>query len=250
MGSGKVYIVGAGPGDPELITLKALGVIRKADVILYDRLVHPDLVNEAPPRAIRHYVGKEPGQTQRQARIHRLLLGYARQGKTVVRLKGGDPFVFGRGSEEAIFLARHGVAVEVIPGVSSSFGVPASIGIPLTHRGLARGFAVVTGQCSQSGSVDWRAYAHADTLVILMGVKNRQAIARALIESGKDPATPTVFIEKGCTSEERVVAAPLKAVAQGEVEARPPAVWVIGEVVRLREEVKPQCRSNLTAASS
>ncbi len=250
MGSGKVYIVGAGPGDPELITLKGLRAIQAADVLLYDRLVHPDLVSEAPPRAIRHYVGKERGHKRRQEQIHRLLLAYARKGKTVVRLKGGDPFVFGRGSEEAIFLARHGVPVEVIPGISSSFGVPESSGIPLTHRGLARGFAVVTGQCSQSDSVDWRAYAHADTLVILMGVQNRQTIARALIESGKDPVTPTVFIEKGCTSEERIVEAPLKAVAHGEVEARPPAVWVIGEVVRLREEVKSQCRSSLTAASS
>ncbi len=236
MGKGMVWLVGAGPGDPGLLTVKALQVLQEAEVILYDRLVSEDVLKLANPAAEQIYVGKHEGEQQgRQEELLHLMLRLARDGRNVVRLKGGDPMVFGRGGEEWRFLQEHGVPVEVVPGVSSAIALPALAGIPLTYRGYSSGFAVVSGHCREGGEQDWSRYARAETLVVLMGVKERRWIARALLDLGRDPGEPVCFIEKGTTSEERVVETTLAAVARGEVEVLPPAVWVIGKVVALRQ---------------
>ncbi len=237
---GKVYLVGAGPGDPELLTLKAIRVLTRADVILYDRLVSEEILNYAKPDCRLVYVGKEDGKhTLPQEEINRLLVYYASAYEKVVRLKGGDPFVFGRGGEEALYLKEHGVPYEVVPGVSSVYAVPAYAGIPLTFRGIASSFAVVTGhECTgKEKRVDWRSFRGIDTLVVLMGVKNRQRIAKELLDAGRNPEEPVAFIERGTTREQRVVVSTLREVASEPPEVKPPAVMVVGEVVRLREEI-------------
>jgi len=234
----KVYLMGAGPGDPDLLTVKALRVLRTADVVLYDRLVSPEVLSLASPRAELIYVGKHEGeQESTQQLIADLLLERARDGKTVARLKGGDPCVFGRAGEEWLSLVRNGIEVEVVPGVSSALAAPALAGVPLTYRGLSRGFAVVAGHCAGSDGVDWQDYARVDTLVILMGVKERANIARALIRAGRSPDEPAVFVERSSTPEERVVDTTLGSVAAGRVEVRAPAVFVIGAVAALRAEL-------------
>lgn len=224
---GRVYLVGAGPGDPELLTLKALRLLQEAPVVLHDRLVDPRVL--ALARGERIYVGKEEGESEKQEAIHRLLLRYARTHPLVVRLKGGDPLVFGRGGEEILFLLRHGIPVEVVPGVTSLLA-PC---LPLTHRGIAHGFAAVSGVLEGGGYPDLRPFAHVPTLVVLMGVKRRAWIARELIRLGRDPKEPTLFVEKASTPEERRVQAALEEVAQDGVEVRSPALWILGEVVRI-----------------
>lgn len=237
---GKVYLVGAGPGDPELLTLKALRALQEAEVILYDRLVNPEVLALANPLAERIYVGKEEGgQEGGQKRILSLLLSYAWQGKTVVRLKGGDPLVFGRGGEEWQALRDHGIETEVVPGISSAVAVPGLVGIPLTHRWVSSAFTVVSGRCQNGRDPDWSRYARVETLVVLMGVKRREAIAKALIEAGRDSEEAVAFVERGTTSQERVVLATLAEVAQGRVQVDPPAVFVVGPVVKLRERLIP-----------
>jgi uroporphyrin-III C-methyltransferase len=232
---GKVYIVGAGPGDPELLTLKARRIIGEADAILYDRLVSPEILSLTPHHAERIDCGKQNGrQSETQARIFDLLLHHARQPKVVVRLKGGDPMVFGRGAEEWEFLIRHNIETEIVPGVSSAIAVPALAGIPLTFRGVAKSFTVATGHCRDGENTRWEDYAAVDTLVVLMGVAHRASIARKLIAAGRPPDTPVAFIENGTTSQQRVVVADLGNVAAGTVEVATPAVMVVGEVVRLR----------------
>jgi uroporphyrin-III C-methyltransferase len=236
---GKVYLVGAGPGDPELLTLKALRVLQEAEVVLYDRLVAPAVLELVHPLAELIYVGKARGEQERvQGEIFAQMLHHVRAGRTVVRLKGGDPMVYGRGGEEWAFLAREGIAVELVPGVSSALALPGLAGIPLTLRGVAGGFAVLSGQAQGGGLPDLAPYARVDTLVVLMGVKARAEIARGLIRAGRSPREPVAFIENGSTPQERVVSATLGEVARGEVEVQSPAVWVIGEVVRLREELR------------
>ncbi|PZA07687.1 MULTISPECIES: uroporphyrinogen-III C-methyltransferase [unclassified Meiothermus] len=236
---GKVYLVGAGPGDPELLTLKALRVLQEAEVVLYDRLVGEGVLQLVHPAAQLLYVGKELGQQECvQGEIFRQMLHHARAGRKVVRLKGGDPMVYGRGGEEWVFLAQEGIAVELVPGVSSSLALPGLAGIPLTLRGVAGGFAVLSGHAQGGVLPGFSPYASIDTLVILMGVKARVQIARGLIEAGRSPQEPVAFIENGSTPQERVVTATLGEVAQGGVEVRSPAVWVIGEVVRLRERLR------------
>ncbi len=240
MDKGKVWLVGAGPGDPGLLTLKAFQVLQEAEVILYDRLVSEDVLKLANPAAERIYVGKHEGeQHRRQEEILYLMLRLAHGGRNVVRLKGGDPMVFGRGGEEWRFLQEHGVPVEVVPGVSSAIALPALAGIPLTCRGYSSGFAVVSGHCREGEKQDWSRYARAETLVVLMGVKERSWIAGTLLDLGREPQEPVCFIEKGTTPEERVVEATLAAVARGKVEVLPPAVWVIGKVVALRQILLP-----------
>jgi uroporphyrin-III C-methyltransferase len=234
----KVYLVGAGPGDPELLTVKAWRLLQRADVVLYDRLVSPEVLEVVNPRAHRIYLGKHEGQQQEiQEQIYSAFLRFSGNGgglrRTIVRLKGGDPMVFGRGGEEWMFLAAHGIAAEVVPGVSSSVAVPALAGIPLTFRGVSQSFTVVTGHC-QKGAPEWTRYAAAETLVVLMGVKHRAEIAQALIDAGRPTDLPAAFIERGSTPEERVVVTTLGDVARGEVEVESPAVFVIGEVVNLR----------------
>ena len=234
----KVYLMGAGPGDPELLTVKALRILRAADVVLYDRLVSPEVLALANPAAELVYVGKHEGeQESTQQLIFELMLEYARKGRTVARLKGGDPCVFGRAGEEWLSLARNGIEVEVVPGVSSALAAPELAGVPLTYRGLSRGFAVVAGHCAGAGGVDWRDYARVDTLVILMGVQERANIARELIRAGRRADEPAVFVERSSTPEERVVDTTLGSVAAGTVEIEAPAVFVIGAVAALRAEL-------------
>lgn len=238
--SGVVHLVGAGPGDPRLITVLALERLRAADVVVYDRLVAPELLDEAPPWAERIYVGKAPGgHACAQEEINTLLVWHARLGKTVVRLKGGDPFVFGRGSEEALACARSGVRWEVVPGVSSAISVPARAGIPVTHRELAGGFAVVTGHCAEGDRQDWGALARVETLLILMGLSRLPEIVAALLFHGRGANTPVAVIARGTLPEERVVVATLGTIA-GDVAVaglKAPATIVVGEVVRMRERL-------------
>ncbi|RDI94444.1 uroporphyrinogen-III C-methyltransferase, partial [Meiothermus sp. QL-1] len=196
---GRVYLVGAGPGDPELLTLKAARVLAGAEVVLHDRLVGEGVLALVNPGAHRIYVGKEVGQQGVQEEILALMLAYARKGCAVVRLKGGDPMVFGRGGEEWRFLVEQGVAVEVVPGVSSAIAAPSLAGIPLTLRGVAGGFAVVSGQGQGGELPSLAAYAGVETLVVLMGVSQRQQLAAQLIALGRPPAEPVAFIERSST---------------------------------------------------
>jgi uroporphyrin-III C-methyltransferase len=237
--SGIVYLVGAGPGDPELITVKGLRCLQRADVVVYDRLASPDLLDEAPARARRVYAGKSPGrEALRQEEIEALLVRHARAGRVVVRLKGGDPFVFGRGGEEALACAAAGIPCEVVPGVSSAVAAPASAGIPLTHRGVASGFAVVTGHCLGEDRVDWAALARIETLVVLMGASRLTEIARLLLEKGRRREDPVAVIERATLPGSRVWTGTLEEMAEGEsLEIDSPATLVVGEVVRVRESL-------------
>lgn len=236
--SGKVYIVGAGPGSKDLLTLKALEVIKQADVILYDDLIGEvsEILHETKAELIN--VGKRRGAHKfEQDEINKLLLDYAKAGKTVVRLKGGDPFVFGRGGEEAEFLKKNGVAFEYIPGISSAIAVPGKVGIPLTHRKYDPAVVFITGQESRE-RLNWKALAQLNaTIVVLMGLTNIETICKNLMEHGKDPETLVAVIEKGFSPEERVVVGKLKDIAE-KVKSQgvlPPAVIVIGSVVELRD---------------
>lgn len=241
MTQGKVYLVGAGPGDPGLITVRGLDILRQAGVVIYDRLVHPQLVQEAPPEALRVYVGKESGlHYLPQAEINYLLVLHARCGQQVVRLKGGDPFVFGRGGEEAEALAAANIPFEIVPGVSSAVAVPAYAGIPLTHRKLASSFAVITGHEEgekNTAAVEWAGLATAvDTLVVLMGVKSLPWIVAQLLAHGRSPETPVALIRRGTTGDQQTITGSLAdIVATAEAAGlEPPVVTVIGEVVKLR----------------
>jgi len=239
---GSVALVGAGPGDPGLMTVRGLALLRRADVVVYDRLVDRRLLREAP-RARRIFAGKASGDhALPQAQINALLVLHARRGRRVVRLKGGDPFVFGRGGEEAAALAAAGVPFEVVPGVSSAVAAPAYAGIPLTHRGLASSFAVVTGhECGRGrGRVDWARLATAvDTLVVLMGVAALPRIARELIAHGRAASTPVALVHWGTTARQTVVTGRLDDIAARARDARvePPVVIVIGDVVALAERL-------------
>jgi uroporphyrin-III C-methyltransferase len=238
---GIVYLVGAGPGDPRLITVLGLDRLRQAEVVVYDRLISPRLLAEAPSRAERIFVGKAPGEhCCRQEEINALLVRHARAGRIVVRLKGGDPFVFGRGSEEALACAEAGVSWEIVPGISSAVSVPALAGIPVTHRELAGGFAVVTGHCAEGDRQDWAALARVETLVILMGLSRLPEIAASLLFHGRGADTPVAVIAQGSLPEERVVTATLGTIA-GEVARaglRAPATIVVGNVVKVRERLR------------
>ncbi len=239
---GKVFLVGAGPGDPELITLKGLRSLRKADVLVYDRLICPDLLDEAPSKARRVFAGKASGHhSMKQEEINALLITYARRGCIVVRLKGGDPFVFGRGGEEALALAQAGIPFEVVPGVSSAIAVPAYAGIPVTQRGLVSSVTIVTGHeqqsCGSSG-VNWEALATlGGTLVILMGVEMLSHITQQLLSGGLHPDTPAAVIQQGTVPQQRVVTDTLVGIAEHAWAARitSPAVVVIGAVVALSD---------------
>ncbi len=235
---GKVFLIGAGPGDPELLTVKAVRVLNACDVVLYDRLVSPAILEFANPAAKLIYVGKHEGEQERiQGRIFDLLLEHALQGKTVVRLKGGDPLVFGRGAEEWALAVEHKIEVELVPGVTSAISVPGLAGIPLTYREVSQAFAVITGHCKQGLALNWKAYAQIDTLVLLMAVKNRAFIAQSLIVAGRKADEPVAFIENGATSREHVVISSLREVAEGGPVVQTPAVIVVGEVVRVREKL-------------
>ncbi|MFC3801388.1 uroporphyrinogen-III C-methyltransferase [Cohnella sp. GCM10012308] len=238
-----VYLVGAGPGDPELVTLKAIRRIQEADVILYDRLVNEDLLAYAKPGATLLYCGKSPGQhAMSQRQIEALLIDYALGGRTVVRLKGGDPFVFGRGGEEALALAERGIPCEIVPGVTSAIGAAAASRIPLTHRDLAASFAVVTGsRCREDAPpVRWDLLAHGvDTLVVYMGIGRLEEIRTELLRHGKPPSTPVALIERATTDRQRVVTGALEHIHKlaEAMKIGNPALIVIGEVVLAREQL-------------
>ncbi len=245
MQTGKVYLVGAGPGDPGLVTVKGLKCLKKADVIVYDRLVDDSLLEEASPASEKIYVGKGRGcHALEQKEINLLLIEKARTGKTVVRLKGGDPFVLGRGGEEAEILAANGVSFEVVPGVSSAYAVAAYAGIPVTHRRLSSSFTVITGHEDpekDESSIDWsRLSAGSDTLVFLMGMGNLVHIVGKLVQNGRSPATPVAVIGEGTTPRQRTITGTLgDIVVLAQKEGfEPPAVIVVGEVVKLRGRIR------------
>jgi uroporphyrin-III C-methyltransferase len=243
MPTGKVYIVGAGPGHPELLTVKAAKLLETADVVIYDRLIQEEVLALARPSAERIYMGKPVGMHDtRQDEIHDLLVRKAREGKTVVRLKGGDPFLFGRGGEEAEYLAEHGIAFEVIPGISSALAAPLSAGIAVTHREAASSVAIVTGHEAnrEESRLNWDALAGMDSLVFLMAVHGVERICRELVARGRAPDTPAAMIQMAFWHGERVVTGTLATIAS-EVESAgisPPATLVVGEAVRLREKLK------------
>jgi uroporphyrin-III C-methyltransferase len=237
--SGRVVLIGAGPGDPELITRRGLRWLQRAEVVVYDQLVSPELLDEAPPDALQIFAGKSAGNhCMPQESINALLVRHARAGRLVVRLKGGDSFVFGRGGEEAQACLTAGVPVDVVPGVTSAVAVPAAAGIPVTHRGVASSFAVVTGHedpGKPGGRVDWERLAGAvDTIVVLMGTAALPEIARRLLAAGRAPATPAAVIRGGTTTGEEIVTGTLADIARRAAHLAPPCTIVIGEVVRLR----------------
>jgi uroporphyrin-III C-methyltransferase len=238
--NGIVYIVGGGPGDPGLITVKGLDCLRRADVVLYDRLVAQELLTEASAHAEMIDVGKEPRRHRRsQAEINTLLIEKARAGKIVVRLKGGDPFVFGRGGEECQALAEAGVRYEVVPGVSSAIAVPAYAGIPVTQRGVTTAFTVVAGHTGASDStIDWEAVSRIGTIVFLMGVEHLPEIVPQLIAYGRASNTPVALIQEGTTPNQLVVTGTLADIVEKARALRPPAVLIVGEVVRLQEQLQ------------
>ncbi len=240
MAVGKVYIVGAGPGDPGLLTLRAVELIRQADVILYDYLCGESFLAYKREDAECIYIGKRGHRHYTpQEEINRLLLEKVRTHRAVLRLKGGDPFVFGRGGEEAEFLRDHAVPFEVVPGVTSSIAAPAYAGIPVTHRDFSSSVSIVTGHRKEGGDPAGVPAPDTDTVVYLMGITNIGAIVSALLERGRSPATPVAVIRWGTRPQQRTVVGTLEDIA-GLVERErinPPAVIVVGEVVRLRERL-------------
>ena len=264
---GTVYLVGAGPGDPELITVRGLRRLQTADVVLYDKLAPAELLDEAPAHARLINVGKAPNRhCMVQEEINRLIIELAQEGLNVVRLKGGDPFVFGRGGEEALALRAANIPFEVVPGVTSAIAAPAAAGIPVTFQHLARSFAVVTGHSrlplnrrldrESDGMADddrqevtdgldhhnWAALAGIDTLVCLMSVRSLSAIVARLLDNGRSPETPVAIVERGATPEQRVTTGALSEIADIAAQAgvRSPAAIVIGNVVALHEALKPR----------
>jgi uroporphyrinogen III methyltransferase/synthase len=233
-----VYLVGAGPGDPGLITVRGVECLRRADVVVYDRLVAPSLLDYAPNEAERIYVGKASSDhTLPQAEINALLIEKALAGQVVVRLKGGDPFVFGRGGEEALALAEAGVPFEVVPGISSAIAVPAYAGIPVTHRGVAASFAVVTGHAAGDRPTTDDRRPMADTLVYLMGVENLGNIVAVLMDAGRAPETPAAAIQWGTTVRQQTVVGELRDIVERSRALEPPAVLIVGPAVALREKL-------------
>lgn len=235
---GKVYLIGAGPGDPDLITRKGLRVIQQADVIIYDRLIPHELLSEARVGTELINAGKTPTKHRlSQDNINKTIINKALLGKTVVRLKGGDPFVFGRGSEEALICFEHDIPFEIVPGISSSYAVPAYAGIPLTHRETSRSFTVISGH--DADGINYHALAHiGGTIVVLMGVRTLAIIIDRLIEAGFASDTPAATIEWGATPNQRVIEGTITELPNLATVAnlQPPAITVIGDVVRLRSE--------------
>jgi uroporphyrin-III C-methyltransferase len=240
---GTVYLVGAGPGDPGLLTVKALALLESCDAVVYDYLVNPEVLSHVHASADRIYVGKVGGGRHTpQRQINHLLIQHARAGKRVVRLKGGDPFLFGRGGEEAEALVEASIPFEVVPGISSALAVPAYAGIPLTHRGMSASVAVITGARGGDGAYEAGAFTHlasADTVVVLMGVANLREIANDLVNSGRSVETPAAIIRWGTYNGQQTVTGTLGSIAVEAERAgmRAPAVIIVGEVVRLRERL-------------
>ena len=241
---GKVYLTGAGPGDKELLTLKALRLIRSADVIIYDRLVNPEMLKEAKEGCELIYVGKENRHhIMPQDRINQLLYEKAMRHENVVRLKGGDAVVFGRGGEEALFLASHGIDFEFVPGVTSAIAVPETAYIPITHRGKAVSFRVVTGyEAPDKGyaQLDWESFKADETIIFLMGLHQLERICQSLISVGKPADYPVAVISRGTLPDEQVVTGTLADIVPKAKGLPTPAMIVVGEVVAIRESLLKQ----------
>jgi uroporphyrin-III C-methyltransferase/precorrin-2 dehydrogenase/sirohydrochlorin ferrochelatase len=240
--SGQVYIVGSGPGNPELLTLRAFKLLQLAEVVLYDHLVAPEIVALARPGAELIYVGKQrSNHSLPQSEISQLLIGLARQGKRVLRLKGGDPFIFGRGGEELEALAAAGIAFEVVPGVTAATGVAAYAGIPLTHRDYAQACVFVTGHLKDGTmNLDWPALARPNqTIVVYMGLLGLPVLCQQLVVHGLPAATPAAVVQQGTTREQRVVCGTLETLPLQAFKAglAPPTLIIVGEVVKLREQL-------------
>ena len=244
LGPPRVFLVGAGPGDPELLTLKAVRLLGEAEVVVYDRLISQDILDLIPKGTARIYVGKAAGaHAQPQDETNELLVKLAKAGHRVVRLKGGDPLVFGRGSEEALHLARQGVCCEIVPGITAAAGCGASIGLPLTHRNLATGVRFVTGHCSADRPLDlnWESLADPDTtLVVYMGLAHVAEIACRLIEAGLPADTPAAAIANGTLEDEELLVATLASLADRvqAAEFSAPVLFVIGRVVEVLDELR------------
>jgi len=239
---GSVALVGAGPGDPELLTLKALKLIQRADAVVYDRLVAPEILSLVAPRSQRIYVGKASSRhTLPQQEISALLVRLAREGKRVVRLKGGDPFIFGRGGEEIETLAASGIAFEIVPGITAASGVAAYTGIPLTHRDFAQACVFVTGHLKDGTmNLDWAALARPrQTLVVYMGLAGLPTLCRELVAHGLSPGTPAAIVQHGTTSRQRVVSATVSTLPACAKAAglEPPTLIIVGEVVRMQDSL-------------
>jgi uroporphyrinogen III methyltransferase / synthase len=232
----KVYLVGAGPGDPELITVKGRRILQQADAVLYDHLANTALLDLAPPHAERLYVGKKKSDHEfSQAEICALLIERARRGLTVVRLKGGDPFIFGRGGEEAEALADAGIPFEIVPGVTTPLGIAAYTGVPLTHREHTSAVTFVTGHAAQA--IDWAKVGHAETLVIFMGLTTFPEIARELMARGRSPETPAMAVRWATRPDQQTIVGTLATLPGMLGGMKPPATIIVGEVVRLREKL-------------
>ena len=240
----KVFIVGAGPGDPKLITLKAVEVIKSADAVLYDRLVSKKIIGMIPKKAEKVYVGRDVGNDYKhQNKTNELMLRYAKRNKNVVRLKGGDPFIFGRGGEEAEFLKRHKIKYEIVPGITSGIGSAEYSGIPLTHRDHASSVVFVTGHedaKKTKQTVNWKKLAKAvDTIVIMMGLSRLEIICEKLISGGLEKKTPVAVIQNGTTTEHRMIKGNLLNISRKVEQARvkPPSIIIIGKVVDLSDKI-------------
>lgn len=239
---GKVYLTGAGPGDIELLTVKALKVIKEADVIIYDRLANPDILEHAKDGCEFVYVGKEDGRhIMPQDEINEVIYQNALKHANVVRLKGGDPFVFGRGGEEAQYLYDRDIKFDIIPGITSAISAPAYAGIPVTHRGVAVSFRVVTGHESPNKKVSqipWDNFKTNDTIVFLMGLHNLPKISKKLQEVGKPADFPCAVISRGTTKDQSVVVGTLSNIVEKAKDVPTPALIVVGEVVKLRDQLQ------------
>lgn len=233
MQQGKVYLVGAGPGDPDLITVKGANILKEADVIVYDRLANPELLSLTTDQSEHLYVGKRPDKpSASQEQINHILITKAHEGKAVARLKGGDPFVFGRGGEECEALRAENIPYEIIPGISSVLAAPAFAGIPVTHRKIARSFTVVTGHTIKrtENLIHWEHLVHVDTLVILMGMKSLPQIVHLLISHGRNKDTPVSVIENATYQSQKVVLGSLATIEEKAKSLSPPGTIVIGEL--------------------
>ena len=238
----KVYLTGAGPGDIELMTIKALRLVQNADVIIYDRLANPEILKEVKENTELIFVGKEKGNHRvPQDEINEIIYQCALKYENVVRLKGGDPFVFGRGGEEALYLKERNIKFEIIPGVTSAISVPAYAGIPITHRGITPSFRVVTGHRKSSdniANINWASFCEDETIVFLMGLHNIELIVTKLLEVGKDANYPCAIISNGTTKDQKVITGTLKDIVNKSKDAISPAIILVGEVVNLRDELR------------
>lgn len=231
-----VYLIGSGPGDPELITLKAVNTLKKADVVIYDRLANEEILKHAPNAKL-IYVGKKAGEHyKKQEEINEIILNEAKNNENVVRLKGGDPFVFGRGGEEILELVEEGIDFEVIPGVTSAIGVPTSLGLPVTHRAVSTSLTIVTGHedpTKKEKQVKWDYTA--DTIIVLMGIGNMKENTNELLKY-RDPKTPACVIENGTTENERIIFGTIEDIADNDINT--PAILVVGNVIDVYKKIK------------